>query len=312
MKKKVLIVGLSSISIKHKTIMNKIGKFDFFLVSKHTKKNKNFKIIDLLEAKKLFFDYAFICSSSNKKLQILKQLENNCNYFFLEKPIADKIQTLKKLKIKKKIKDKIYIGYVFRHSDIVKKIKKILLSNKFGKLIGIQVISRSHLPSWRKHISYKKSVSAIKKKGGGVLLELSHEIDLIKYLFGNFEVKNSLLTNSKSLDINVEERADIILQLKNKVPASLLLDFNSKLNERRMIINFSSRTIDVDLKNNLFKVVGGKVVKTIHFSRAKENMFINQIKYFIDSKNFSESYDNASYVLKKICEIKNKNSVYDK
>ena len=42
----------------------------------------------------------------------------------------------------------------------------------------------SFLPSWRKNIDYQSSVSAKKSLGGGVLLELSHEIDYLIWLIG--------------------------------------------------------------------------------------------------------------------------------
>ena len=45
----------------------------------------------------------------------------------------------------------------------------------------------SFLPNWRNNINYKNSNSAKKKLGGGVALELSHEIDLANYLF---QIKN--------------------------------------------------------------------------------------------------------------------------
>ena len=37
--------------------------------------------------------------------------------------------------------------------------------------------------------NYLKSYSASKSKGGGVLLDLSHEIDYINWLFGSFDVE---------------------------------------------------------------------------------------------------------------------------
>ena len=45
----------------------------------------------------------------------------------------------------------------------------------------------SYLPNWRKNIPYYLSNSA-DKKGGGVLLELSHEIDYLTWIFGDFEI----------------------------------------------------------------------------------------------------------------------------
>ena len=42
----------------------------------------------------------------------------------------------------------------------------------------------SYLPQWRKK-NYKKSYSSNAKLGGGVSLDLSHEIDYIQWIFGN-------------------------------------------------------------------------------------------------------------------------------
>ena len=103
--------------------------------------------------------------------------------------------------------------------DIIFIIKKylIILKKKERKIYRCTIYcKRSYLPNWRKHINYKKSVSAIESKGGGVLLELSHELDLVKYIIGNFSVDYFNLFKSKVLDIDVEDRADLILKTRNK------------------------------------------------------------------------------------------------
>ena len=51
----------------------------------------------------------------------------------------------------------------------------------------------SFLPQWRKDISYENSVSAQKKLGGGVRLELSHDIDYLNLIFGNLKYSTYLI-----------------------------------------------------------------------------------------------------------------------
>ena len=161
------------------------------------------------------------------------------------------------------------------------------------------------MPEWRKHISYLKSVSSIKKKGGGVLLELSHEIDLVLYLFGNFKVIKSLLTNSKTLKTNVEERADILLRTSKSEPINILLDFSSRLIERRIIVNFSNINYVINLKDNYIKIIDKfKNNKFIKFKNADKFMFKNQIDFFLKKNIFTNSFKEAKYLLQKIDEIK--------
>ena len=67
------------------------------------------------------------------------------------------------------------------------------------------------MPSWRPNSDYTKSVSAIKKLGGGVLLELSHDIDYLVWLFGNVKWVNSTIHRQGNLKIDTEDTAHVTL-----------------------------------------------------------------------------------------------------
>tara|TARA_A100001011_G_scaffold396755_1_gene495498 strand:- start:1555 stop:2466 length:912 start_codon:yes stop_codon:yes gene_type:complete len=303
MKKKVLVVGFSSISQRHIKILKK-ENFDIYLISKHAKKSKKYKKIILKKAKKISFYGILLCCPSNERLNYFNKLRNNTKKFFFEKPISDKIGNFKNLNIPKHLIKRIYVGYVLRHNIIVKKIYNYFKNKKNGKFIGAQFIARSYLPHWRKHINYKKSVSAIKSKGGGVLLELSHELDLIKHIIGNFSVDYFNLFKSKGLDIDVEDRADLILKTKNKTPINIILDFNSRLVERRFVINFTNVNYEVDLEKDSLKIINKNKIYSMKFKNLKNKMYEDQIKFFINKNNFESSFNDSLYVLKKISEIR--------
>ena len=305
MKEKILFVGYSGITLKHIKFLDK-KKYDFYLISNHFKNKNFFNLIDLKKAKNLFFKFIFICSPANNKIYYLNELIDNSKKFFLEKPISSSLENFNKFTFSPTQKKKIYVGYVFRHNNIIKKFKNTISKNKKnGKLLGVQIISRSYLPEWRKHINYLRSVSSIKKKGGGVILELSHEIDLVLYLFGNFKVIKSLLTNSNTLKTNVEERADILIRTSKLEPINILLDFNSRLIERKIIVNFSNINYVINLKNNYIEIIDKfKNNKLIKFRNADKHMFKNQIDFFLKKNFFTNSFKESEYILKKIDEIK--------
>ena len=103
--------------------------------------------------------------------------------------------------------------------------KKIL-----GKVLSVRCEIGKYLPSWRPDIDYTRSVSSKKELGGGVLLELSHELDYLNWIFGQVDwIRASLFTQS-SLKINVEDTAHLILGLNSKedsynIIAAVNLDF---------------------------------------------------------------------------------------
>ena len=303
-KEKILIIGMSSISLRHMMILRKKGYKEIYFISKHGLVSKFYKLICLENAKKKFFDFIFICCPANERIYYLKNLKNNGKKFFLEKPISDKMTNLKKMNFSPYFQKKIYVGYVLRHNPLVKSLLSFCKLRSNGKFIGAQFISRSYLPNWRKHIEFKKSVSASRNKGGGVLLELSHELDLIKYLFGNFEIKFSKLTNLRSLNIDVEERADLILLDKKSVPINLLLDFSSKKEERIITINFQKNVYQLDFLKQTLEKNNGVKNSIIKLTNTKNKMFEKQIDYFLKTVNFKNSYEDAVYTLNKISHIR--------
>ena len=77
-----------------------------------------------------------------------------------------------------------------------------------------------------------KCVSARKELGGGVLLELSHELDLARWFFGDLDLKASLIQQSGLLDIDVEDQAILVCMAPQGFPISIRLNFCTKPPQR--------------------------------------------------------------------------------
>ena len=75
----------------------------------------------------------------------------------------------------------IYVGYNLRYHPFIKFIKELMKEEKILRI----VFKRSWTISTRLATeTNNKTYSSDKQKGGGVLLELSHEIDYMLLLFG--------------------------------------------------------------------------------------------------------------------------------
>ena len=86
--------------------------------------------------------------------------------------------------------NKVFVGYNLRFHPVIKKLKKEI---KNKKIFNVNIQNSSYLPSWRKNNVYTKTSSAKKALGGGVLLDISHELDFIRYLFGSFKINMLLI-----------------------------------------------------------------------------------------------------------------------
>lgn len=260
MTKKILIIGKGSIGLKHKYILNRINKkFKIFLLQsrsfKDNKKTNNY-------LKKFNPDYIIIaspCSEHFKHFKIIETIFSNKSVL-IEKPLFNY-----NYPIPKKLKNRYFVGYNLRYDPVIRFIKKFILKKKF---FHINILCSSYLPSWRKNINYKDSVSAQKKLGGGALLELSHEIDYLLWILGGLKIINPVSSKISNLNINTDDI--FLLQGRyKKVLINLSLNFFSKIKKREIIIDGNQFSIFGDLRNGKIILYNKNKKKTKNFSKNK-------------------------------------------
>ena len=105
--------------------------------------------------------------------------------------------------------------YNLRYNRSLNFFKNSFQTGILGDLHSVRCEVGHYLPYWRTNTDYRKSVSAQKILGGGVLLELSHEIDYLIWIFGSISKVNAFLTRHSSLEIDVEDTAYLRLELSN-------------------------------------------------------------------------------------------------
>jgi hypothetical protein len=135
----------------------------------------------------------------------------------------DNVQVMKEISDRMEIP--ILVGYVLRHSTDLQYFQTMLSENTVGQLLGATIDCGSYLPDWRPEQDYRITASARNDLGGGVMLELSHELDYANWLFGPFQSVDATLLNSGTLDINVEDTANLILTSKSGLTISIHLNF---------------------------------------------------------------------------------------
>ncbi|MFL2980877.1 MAG: Gfo/Idh/MocA family protein [Methylophilaceae bacterium] len=232
---RILIVGLGNIGLRHLGIAR-----DFFPNSKiailrdqkineiPTGANKVF--YTLSDAIKFKPQIAIICSPASTHVQISLALVKEGVHVLIEKPISNEQIGLEELN-NKAVKNNcvLMVGYNLRFLASLNKFKSFIDNNLIGKLYSVRSEVGQYLPNWRDK-DYRKTVSAQKTLGGGVLLELSHEIDYLRWIFGDVQFVQAQKAKQSELDIDVEDTANILMTFKNNhektnLIASLSLDF---------------------------------------------------------------------------------------
>jgi predicted dehydrogenase len=135
----------------------------------------------------------------------------------IEKPISDSVKKTRQfLKSIRKSQTLVAVGYNLRHSESLNVFRSLIQENFIGEVISFKSEVGQYLPNWRTNIDYRKSVTAQKSLGGGVLLELSHEIDYIRWIFGPIIWVNGSALKLSSLEINTEDFVSATLAVKSE------------------------------------------------------------------------------------------------
>lgn len=87
--------------------------------------------------------------------------------------------------------------------------------HRLGKIAEVNVYCRSDLRTWRNGIDFRKSYSVRKDLGGGVHLDLIHELDYVYWFFGKPEALHRRMTSKSSLQIDSIDYANYSLAYSN-------------------------------------------------------------------------------------------------
>lgn len=241
MKEKIIIVGYGSIGRRHEIVCKTINpEFEIFILSRSKSgiSNLNSKFINTIEkAITLKADHAIIASPSSFHIaDTLKMVEAGCNCL-VEKPLSNNLEDVSELQSKAlRTEQIIQIGYNLRYDSCLIKAKELIDKEIYGSLLGIRCEFGQYLPDWRPNQDYTKSVSAKSSLGGGILLEMSHEIDYISWIAGPTTWVSAWTGRIGNLDIDVEDTALLHLGINHKnreVIASISLDFIRKDRTRK-------------------------------------------------------------------------------
>jgi predicted dehydrogenase len=327
--KTVLIVGLGSIGRRHVGIIKKLFPEIHIVVLRHKKCEKNdIDIFSLHECVTSIDEAiaknpqaAIIANPATMHIEVAEKLASNDIHILIEKPISDSSKGVQKL-IDTCHKNNIILmtAYNLRFLPSLIEFKSQIQKNKIGNIYSIRSEIGQYLPNWRPESDYRSSVSANKSLGGGVLLELSHEIDYLRWIFGPVNWVKSHVSKQSDLDIDVEDSANIILGFKNgdggELIASLNMDFIRHDTTRRCFLIGEKGTL-------LWDGVAGKVKyfskgddnwSTVFTSKPDRNYtYAEEIKSFflsIESNEFPYiSGDDGMHVLSIIEAIKKSSSI---
>jgi len=222
MNKRILIVGLGSVGKRHLSVIQGLfpeAKIKILRQGKARDKTRleSNEVSSLNEARQFLPEIIVICNPASEHINTaLKFIDAGAN-IFIEKPIShstkDIVQLISALEATNGV---LMVGYNLRYLKSLQTFRRHLHEGLIGEPLSVRCEVGQYLPNWRPKKDYRESVSAKRELGGGVLLELSHEIDYLRWIFGEVDWVRATLLRQSELEIDVEDTVHLTIGFEKR------------------------------------------------------------------------------------------------
>ncbi len=228
---RALVVGLGSIGRRHLRLLREVLPEADIRVLRHTGCNGPIKGADgcfekLETACEFRPDLAVIASPAPFHLPVASALARAGAHLMVEKPVSDSAAGVAELLALCAAEGRqLQVGYNLRFLDTLQRFRAELTAGTIGTVRLVRCEIGQYLPDWRPDVDYRGAVSARRDLGGGVLLELSHEVDMLRWVFGEVAWLSCWIGRLGLLEIDVEDSAALNFGFVEGPVAQLSMDF---------------------------------------------------------------------------------------
>jgi predicted dehydrogenase len=286
---RALVVG-GGIGLRHLSNLQTIlPDVELRLLSTHSNishVNKKTELVADLEAARLFNpQITIVANPATYHAQVISHLASTGTAFLIEKPIAASLADAEAIKEQALLfSSQVMVGYNLRLSLSLNFFKDLIDQKKYGEVVTVQADVGQDLRTWRPDTDFRKSVSAQKFLGGGVLLELSHEIDYLSWIFGDLQHLHSITGTIGPIQVDVEDFAFIHFLTPKGVPISLTMDFLRRGKGRDCVVVCQDGTLKWDgIAGSVSELsLSGKWEIIQSWNNDLAGTYASEMNYFLD------------------------------
>ena len=141
-----------------------------------------------------------------------------------------------------------------------------------------------YLPDWHPQEDYRQGYSAHYDLGGGVILDLIHELDYVRWLVGEVRQVACFAGHVSTMEFETEDVAEILLQFESGAIGNVHMDYVQRVPSRTCRIIGEEGTIIWDYyakEVRLFETrqPGWQVFQQEGFER--NDMFVDEMRHFL-------------------------------
>jgi len=249
----VLLVGYGSIGTRHGALLKDAGCRVAVVSANKTCPHERFDAIEDALADRDFFGVV-VATPSARHIDDLKTLAEAGyrGHVLVEKPLFSKIDA-----VPPGLSSKINVAYNLRYHPLLERIKGLLSG---CRLYSACAYVGQYLPQWRPDRDYRRTYSASKDAGGGVLRDLSHELDYLQWLTGPWESVSAWGGGVSSLEIDSEDVFGLVLKTERCPLIQVHMNYFDLCpgGRRELLINAEGISLHGDFNRGFLSINGGE------------------------------------------------------
>ncbi|MBW8284239.1 MAG: Gfo/Idh/MocA family oxidoreductase [Rhizobium sp.] len=247
---RILIIGNGSIGNRHARLLASVGHEIAVLSARPVEDHRGFT--SLKEALTDFLpDFVIVASVTSRHgadLNALSELGYS-KPVLVEKPL---LETIPKGGVKKPHLP-VQVAYNLRFHPVVIALRKALEGRT---ILAAHIIAGQHLSQWRPGRDMLSTYSASKAAGGGVVRDLSHELDLAQYVLGPLSLITSHSARVGNVTVDSEDIAAAILSSTSCPLITIHLNYLDRQPRRHWLVITETGTIEADLIKSTLTIDG--------------------------------------------------------
>lgn len=288
MSTRVLFAGLGSIGQRHLSVLRDADE-DFDVVAYRSSEGEagTFENVDeyrsLDAALSTEPEIAFITNPTHRHVDTARSCAAHGCDLLVEKPLSHTMEGVDELIETVDRQDLVtMMGCQLRFDPVIERVRELLTDGVIGEPYSFDITAGSYLPEWRPGRDYTETYSAKAAMGGGVVLDLIHEIDYAKWLFGELVEIQSHVGQISSLDIETEDIAEVNCRTVNGQIGRIHLDYYRQPGARRLEVVGDRGVVEADIQNGTVCHLGPDTEKTETFEYERNERFRQQLASFLD------------------------------
>ncbi len=286
-----LIVGLGSIAQKHIAAIKSITpSVEIFALRSKNNSNNTESIINLYFWEDIpeKLDFIIISNPTSEHYSTIKKaITLNIPLFIEKPPLAELRDSQELLELLNQGKIKTYVAFNLRFHPVIEWLKQNLILEEVREA---HVYCGSYLPDWRPNIDYRECYSAKKELGGGVHLDLIHDLDYSRWIFGDPIVARVERNKKSNLEVSSMDYANYLLEYQNFY-VNMTLNYYRRDTKRTIEVILDNETWIADLINcNVADSNGNILMQDDNFNTLLT--YEKQMDYFLNTVLSKEDYMN--------------------